>query len=129
MGKGLNLYKFISKCNFAQNIEMQNLILENMDKIKTLCMVHNVRTLFAFGSVCNDKFNDKSDIDLLISFRPMDYRDYADTYFELADKFESLFQRPVDLVTDKSLSDPFFIDSINQTKTLLYGSRDKEVFV
>ena len=51
----------------------------------------------------------------------MDYGDYADTYFDLADKFESLFQRPVDLVTDKSLSNPYFIDSVNQTKTLIYG--------
>jgi uncharacterized protein len=101
---------------------MQRLITDNIDKIKTLCMMHNVRSLFAFGSVCTDKFNDSSDIDLLISFMPMDFGDYADTYFVLADKFEDLFQRPVDLVTDKSLSNPYFIDSINQTKTLIYGS-------
>ncbi|MGQ1947758.1 nucleotidyltransferase family protein [Geofilum sp. OHC36d9] len=101
---------------------MQRLIIDNIDKIKTLCMIHNVRTLFAFGSVCTDKFNDRSDIDLLISFMPMDYGDYADTYFDLADKFENLFHRPVDLVTEKSLSNPYFINSINQTKTLLYGS-------
>jgi hypothetical protein len=28
------------------------------------------------------------------------------------------------LVTDKSLSNPYFIDSVNQTKTLLYGNWD-----
>jgi len=64
----------------------------------------------------------QSDVDLLISFNPMDYSDYADTYFVLADKFENLFHRPVDLVTDKSLSNPYFIDSVNQTKTLIYGA-------
>ncbi|MDD4190258.1 MAG: nucleotidyltransferase domain-containing protein [Mangrovibacterium sp.] len=101
---------------------MQRLLLDKIDKVKALCMAYNVRTLFAFGSVCTDRFNEKSDIDLLISFNPMDYGDYADTYFELADKFENLFQRPVDLVTDKSLSNPYFIASINQTKTLLYES-------
>jgi hypothetical protein len=100
---------------------MQRLLLDNMDKIKTLCKSHNVRNLFAFGSVCTDKFNDKSDIDLLISFNSMDFGDYADTYFDLADKFENLFHRSVDLVTDKSLKNPYFIDSVNQTKTLLYG--------
>jgi predicted nucleotidyltransferase len=103
---------------------MQRLIVDNMDKIKTLCMMHHVKTLFVFGSVCTDKFNDQSDIDLLISFMPMDYGDYADTYFNLADKFENLFNRSVDLVTDKSLSNPYFIDSVNQTKTLLYVSGD-----
>lgn len=100
---------------------MQKLISDNLDKIKTLCMSYNVMTLYAFGSVCTDRFNNESDIDLLISFKPMDYGDYADNYFDLADKFETLFDRPVDLVTDKSLSNPFFIDSINKTKTLLYG--------
>jgi uncharacterized protein len=101
---------------------MQRLLTENIDEIKALCNAHNVRSLFAFGSVCTDKFNDQSDIDLLISFYPMDFGDYADTYFEIADKFENLFHRPVDLITDKSLSNPYFIDSINQTKALLYGA-------
>lgn len=71
---------------------MQRLITDNMDKIKALCVMHNVRTLFAFGSVCTDKFDDSSDIDLLISFKPMDSGDYADTYFILADKFETYFK-------------------------------------
>jgi hypothetical protein len=101
---------------------MQRLLTDNIEKIKALCMAHNVKSLFAFGSVCTDSFNDKSDIDLLISFNAMDYGDYADTYFALADKFENLFRRPVDLVTDKSLSNPYFIDSVNQTKTLIYGA-------
>lgn len=100
---------------------MQSLVSDNIDSIKALCIAHNVKTLFAFGSVCTDKFNDTSDIDLLISFNPMEYGDYADAYFELADKLESLFHRPVDLITDKSLSNPYFIESVNQTKTLLYG--------
>lgn len=100
---------------------MQKLLDENLDEIKALCISHNVKNLFAFGSVCTDKFNDKSDVDLLISFNPMDFGDKADTYFKLADKFESLFHRSVDLVTDKSLKNPYFIDSLNKNKILLYG--------
>ncbi len=100
---------------------MNRLISDNIDKIRTLCVIYNVRTLFAFGSVCTENFSEKSDIDLLISFKPMDYGDYADAYFELADRFESLFHKHVDLVTDKSLSNPYFIESVNKTKTLLYN--------
>jgi uncharacterized protein len=106
---------------------MNRLIFDNIGKIKMLCKAHNVKALYAFGSVCTDRFNDRSDIDLLISFNPMDYGDYADNYFVVADKLESIFKRPVDLVTDKSLSNPYFIDSINKTKTQLYGKRHKEV--
>ncbi len=38
---------------------MQRLLTDNMDKISVLCKNHNVRSLFAFGSVVTDKFNDK----------------------------------------------------------------------
>ena len=100
---------------------MNYLIANNISEIKVLCIAHNVKSLFAFGSVCTERFNQESDIDLLVSFNPMDYGDYADTYFELADKFELLFNRPVDLFTDKSLSNPYFIDSVNETKIQLYG--------
>lgn len=100
---------------------MHRIINDNIDKIKTLCINYNVKSLFAFGSVCTEKFNDLSDIDLLISFNAMDYGDYADNYFSVADKLEELFHRPVDLITDKSLSNPYFIDSVNKTKTQIYG--------
>lgn len=101
---------------------MQSLLTDNIDKIRDLCISYNVKSLFALGSVCTDRFNDKSDVDLLISFNPMEYGEYADTYFELAERFENLLHRPVDLVTDKSLSNPYFIQSINKTKTLIYGA-------
>jgi len=51
----------------------------------------------------------------------MNSSDYADNYFEVAEKFELILNRPVDLITDKSLKNPYFIDSVNQSKTLLYG--------
>jgi len=100
---------------------MNSLISDNINSIKILCDNYNVKSLFAFGSVCTENFNSTSDVDLLISFNSMDFGDYADTYFALAEKFENLFHRPVDLVTEKSLSNPYFIDSINKTKTLIYG--------
>ena len=99
---------------------MQNIIIENIEHIRTICRVHNIKTLYAFGSVCTNKFNETSDIDLLVSFNHMDYGEYADNYFTLCDKFENLFKRKVDLVTDKSLANPYFINSINKTKTVLY---------
>ncbi|MCK5824710.1 MAG: nucleotidyltransferase domain-containing protein [Ichthyobacteriaceae bacterium] len=102
---------------------MKSILTKNMNEINILCNSHNVKKLFAFGSVMTNKFNRKSDIDLLISFNPTkDHGDYADNYFDLVEKFEKLFQRNVDLVTDKSLSNPYFIESINKTKTLLYGN-------
>ena len=100
---------------------MNHIIADNMPHIQRICEQQHIQSLFAFGSVCGNRFNDTSDVDLLVSFKPLDYGDYADNYFQTADLFEKIFQRPVDLVTDKSLKNPYFIDSVNQSKILLYG--------
>jgi predicted nucleotidyltransferase len=78
--------------------------------------------MHVFGSVCTDKFNDNSDIDILISFDNLSIDKYTDNYFDLHYKLEDLFGRKIDLVTDKSLSNPYFIKGLEQTKQLIYAS-------
>ncbi|MGY6561498.1 MAG: nucleotidyltransferase family protein [Luteibaculaceae bacterium] len=107
---------------FEESLGMQKILKDNLTSLNDLCVKYNVKSLHAFGFVCTDNFNENSDIDLLISLKPMESADYADTYFELADNFEDIFKRPVDLVTDKSLGNPYFIESLNKTKTILYES-------
>jgi predicted nucleotidyltransferase len=99
---------------------MNKILEDNIEALKALCLEYNVGSLYAFGSVCTDQFNQDSDIDLLISMESKDYGEYADAYFELVDKFEAIFKRPVDLVTFKSLGNPYFIESVNQTKIPIY---------
>ena len=99
---------------------MHRIITDNIHQIRMICDRQHIQSLFAFGSVCSERFSETSDIDLLVSFKPLDYGDYADNYFQTADMFEKIFNRPVDLVTDKSLKNPYFIKSVNQTKVLLY---------
>jgi predicted nucleotidyltransferase len=101
---------------------MYSIIINNLGQITKLCHRHKVEKLFAFGSVCTDNFTDENDVDLLISFQDMDYSDYAEHYFSMAEQLERVLNRPVDLVTVKSLSNPYFISSVDRTKTLFYGS-------
>lgn len=108
---------------------MHTLLKENLEQIRLLCIAHNIKSLHAFGSVNSDSFNDDSDIDLLIDINPREPADYADTYFVLVNKFEELFNRHVDLVSVKSLANPYFIDSVNRTKILLYEQRNQKVSV
>ncbi len=103
---------------------MKPILQNNLDKIAALCKVNNVKSLFAFGSVTTDMFTAESDIDFLVSFKPMDYGDYADAYFTVAANLEKIFQRPIDLVTEKSLSNPYFIQSVNRSKIKLYGGEN-----
>lgn len=99
---------------------MNKILTDKLNIIQEICKTYHVEKLFAFGSVCTDKFNEFSDIDFLVYFESMDFGDYADNYFYLCEKLEYLFKRKIDLVTDKSLSNPYFIKTINKTKTRLY---------
>jgi len=101
---------------------MQGLIQDKLNDLKKLCQDYDVKTLYVFGSACTDKFNDKSDIDILISFKDLSIEKYTDNYFELHYKLEELFNRKIDLLTENSLSNPYFIESIEETKQLLYAA-------
>jgi predicted nucleotidyltransferase len=100
---------------------MNSIISKNIGKIRKICKQHHIVSLFAFGSVVTENFNEESDIDLLVSFKPLELGEYADNYFQTAESFEKIFGRRVDLVTDKSLRNPYFIKSVNSSKQLIYG--------
>ena len=101
---------------------MHGFLKDKINELKRLCQDYDVKTMYAFGSVCTDKFNDKSDIDILISFKDISIEKYTDNYFELHYKLEELFNRKIDLLTENSLSNPYFIESIEETKQLLYAA-------
>ncbi len=100
---------------------MNKVIADNLDEIKSLCKKHKVKNLFLFGSASTDRLTDSSDIDLLVSFKSIPLKGYADNYFTMIKEFENLLERPVDLITEKYIKNPYFIESVNQTKVLLYG--------
>ena len=101
---------------------MHSLIVTNLNKLKQLCRNYDIKTMYLFGSACNDRFNSDSDIDILISFKDISIERYTDNYFELHDELEALFNRKVDLITENSLSNPYLIESIEETKQLVYAA-------
>jgi hypothetical protein len=46
--------------------------------------------------------------------------EYADRYLDLAEALEKLFKRPVDLVTEQSIHNPYFQQEIETTRQLVY---------
>ena len=89
--------------------------------ISELCKSHKVKTLYAFGSVLTDKFRQDSDIDLIVDFQPLDVLEYADNYFDLKFSLEDLLKRPIDLLEKKAIKNPYFKQTVNQQKQLIYG--------
>ncbi len=98
-----------------------NLIEYNTKDILNLCKTHKVKSLYAFGSVLTDKFNNKSDVDLIVDFEELDVLDYGDNYYDLKFSLENILKRKVDLLEEKAIKNPYFIKIINQSKKLIYG--------
>ena len=99
---------------------MNKLLENNLEQIKNYCQEYDVEKLHAFGSITSNSFTAKSDVDLLVKFKNITIEKYTDNYFRLHELFELIFKRKVDLVTENSLSNPYFIKKVNQTKALLY---------
>jgi predicted nucleotidyltransferase len=96
-------------------------IKNNMSKIQALCKSHNVISFSLFGSAARNEMKDNSDFDFLVRFSTdVQLLDYADNYFDLLFQLEELFQRKVDLVSEKSLKNPILIQEINNSKISLY---------
>ena len=98
-----------------------NAVEQNISSIQFLCENHNVDKLYLFGSILGNSYNEKSDIDFIVRFKNIELLKYADNYFDLKFSLENLLNRPVDLLEEQSLKNPFFLDAINESKKLIYG--------
>ena len=98
-----------------------NMVEKNIDKIRVLCLKHNVGHLFVFGSVLTNRYKRDSDIDFIVDFNGVDLYDYADNYFDLKYSLEKLFKRNIDLLEDKAIDNPYLRQSIDSSKQLIYG--------
>ena len=102
---------------------MHQIIEKNKSRLIELCEEFDVQSMYVFGSVATGYFDENSDIDILISFKnELSIEKYTDNYFDLYDQLKALFKRKVDLVTQRSLSNPYFIKGIEETKKLLYAA-------
>ena len=90
--------------------------------IKRLCVLYNVRTLYALGSVVSDQFNDKSDVDFIVDFESIDLKKYADNYFNFKFSLQDVLKRPIDLIEEKAIKNPYFRKAVNNQRKLVYGN-------
>jgi predicted nucleotidyltransferase len=98
-------------------------IEEHRAELMELCQRHHVLRLSLFGSATRDDFDpEQSDLDFLVDFEPQPSGGYADSYFGLLESLESLFGRPVDLVVASAIRNPYFRQSVDRTKSLLYAA-------
>lgn len=97
------------------------LIENNIQKIIALCKKYKVNKLFVFGSILTDRFNEDSDVDLIVSFNKEEVSDYFDNYFDFKYSLEELFGRNVDLLEEQTIKNPYLKKNVDATKALIYG--------
>ncbi|MBA3284581.1 MAG: nucleotidyltransferase [Nitrosopumilus sp.] len=78
------------------------------EEIQILCIGNKVKSLFAFGSVIRDDFNET------------DPFKYSELYFNLKDNLEKLLQRQVDLIEARAIKNPVFKEELEKTKIKIY---------
>ncbi|MFN4075893.1 MAG: nucleotidyltransferase family protein [Cloacibacterium sp.] len=93
----------------------------HQNAIAQLCKKYNVEKLYVFGSILTEKFNDSSDIDFIVKFHQLDLSKYADNYFDLKFSLEEILKREIDLLEEKSIRNPYFLEAVNHQKQLIYG--------
>jgi predicted nucleotidyltransferase len=109
-------------------MNLKDSINSNPKEFLSLCRSHDVKTLYAFGSSTNDRFDENtSDIDLLVELDTKDPIKRGENLIDLWDKFEKIFQRKVDLLTNSSLKNPILKKSIDSSKILIYDGKERKV--
>ncbi|HUB26354.1 MAG TPA: nucleotidyltransferase domain-containing protein [Tepidisphaeraceae bacterium] len=90
------------------------------EKIAAFCRKWKVGQLSIFGSILRDDFTEGSDVDVLVTMLPESNLgwDWLDMQADLA----TLFNRPVDLVFDDGLRNPYRRAEILRTRQVLYAA-------
>jgi predicted nucleotidyltransferase len=103
---------------------MSPVVRDKLDELIALCRKFHVAKLELFGSAAGDDGFDpaKSDLDFLVEFQPLEPEDHADSYMDLLSDLKRLFGRRVDLVETRAVDNPYFLQSINRARRVLYAA-------
>ncbi|AFL80798.1 putative nucleotidyltransferase [Aequorivita sublithincola DSM 14238] len=99
---------------------MEN-IEKHTDAIKNLCEKHKVATMYLFGSAIRGNYHKDSDVDFLVRFKKFDLAGYFENYMSFKEELGKLLNREIDLVEEQTLKNPVLIESIENSKQLIYG--------
>ncbi len=107
---------------------MVALIEQHRTELEALCRRYHVERLEVFGSAATAQgFGADSDVDFLVEFLPLEPVQHARAYFGLFDALRGLLGRQVDLVETRAVTNPYFLRTVNESRTVLYADRGAQV--
>lgn len=91
-------------------------IQTHLSEIINALRSNQVKKAYLFGSACTENFTDKSDVDIVISFQEnLDPMTRGDLWWNVFFSLEDILQRPIDLLTENSLENPYFKKELENT--------------
>ena len=102
---------------------MTNLIAEKRLELEAVCRQYCVRRLAPFVSAPGSSFDEeRSDLDFLVDFQEVEFGQNVKCYFGLREASMGLFNRPVDLVMEGAIQNPYLLRSLVETRELLHAA-------
>lgn len=91
------------------------------DAVVALCRRYAVASLQVFGSGTGEHWRPDRDLDFLVTFKPQSNGGLADRFLGLAEELEALFGRRVELLTPRSIHNPYFRRNVEATRAPVYA--------
>ncbi len=106
---------------------MPTQLADRLQDIAALCERYGVSHLELFGSATRPDFDpQRSDYDFLVELDRDTPGSLGKRWTELADALERLLGRPVDLVNPRYIRNPYFLQAVNSSRTVLYDRQDAQ---
>ncbi len=105
------------------------LVTVNRSAIADLCVRYGVESLDVFGSAATGAFDEvSSDIDFIVTFVDMS-PGIANRYLDFAEALERLLGRPVDLMFDQAISNPYLRRTVEASRKNVFERAPRQAAV
>jgi predicted nucleotidyltransferase len=102
-------------------------LTDQLPRIAAICERHGIAHLELFGSATGSEFDpESSDFDFLVEMDADFPGSRAKRWTGLADDLEQLLGRHVDLVNPRYLRNPYFLQEVNNTRSVVYDRQDSK---
>lgn len=113
---------------------MVDILRRHIPSLNQLCERYQIAQLWIFGSSTRPtQFSDESDLDFLYVFDDEgSYKEdfsYAANWSDFLDDLRELFNRDIQLIPYGDFPNPYFKESVEATKVLIYDKYAKELVV
>jgi predicted nucleotidyltransferase len=99
---------------------MLPLLADRLEPLRELCDRYGVDRLEVFGSAAKGLFDPaSSDLDFIVRMTDQGKKGYARRFCSFADALEALFGRPVDLLTESMIKNPYFRKDVDASRRVL----------